>query len=76
MGPVVVVGAGQAGLQVALSFRECGFESGITLVGDELGLPYWSSPPSPPHPRRRPDARPAEAASPASPSSGSSRTTP
>lgn len=43
-GPVVVVGTGQAGLQVALSLRECGFAGAIMLVGDEPGLPYQRPP--------------------------------
>lgn len=41
---IVVVGAGQAGLQVATSLREGGYSGAITLVGDEAGVPY-SRPP-------------------------------
>lgn len=41
---VVIVGAGQAGLQVAASLREGGYSDPITLVGDENGIPY-SRPP-------------------------------
>ena len=37
---VVVVGAGQGGLQVASSLRDQGFAGAITLVGDEPYLPY------------------------------------
>lgn len=40
----VIVGAGQAGLQTALSLREGGYEEPITLVGDELLLPYQRPP--------------------------------
>ncbi len=41
---VVIVGAGQAGYQVAASLRQEGFEGTITLVGDEAGLPYQRPP--------------------------------
>ncbi|WP_375454052.1 NAD(P)/FAD-dependent oxidoreductase [uncultured Methylobacterium sp.] len=41
---VVVVGAGQAGFQVAASLREAGFSDPVTLVGDEPGLPYQRPP--------------------------------
>jgi 3-phenylpropionate/trans-cinnamate dioxygenase ferredoxin reductase subunit len=41
---VVIVGAGQAGYQVAASLRQEGFEGAITLVGDEAGLPYQRPP--------------------------------
>lgn len=44
MSDVVVVGAGQAGLQVAASLREAGFAGSITLVGNEPGLPYQRPP--------------------------------
>ncbi|MDX2825519.1 hypothetical protein PV416_31710 [Streptomyces ipomoeae] len=37
--PVVIVGAGQAGVQLADSLREAGYEGAVTLVGDEPGLP-------------------------------------
>jgi 3-phenylpropionate/trans-cinnamate dioxygenase ferredoxin reductase subunit len=40
---VVIVGAGQAGFQVAASLREAGFADPITLLGDE-GLPYQRPP--------------------------------
>lgn len=43
-GPVVVLGAGQAGLQVALSLREAGFAGDVSLVGDEAALPYQRPP--------------------------------
>lgn len=43
-GPVVIVGTGQAGLQVALSLRAAGYPGEVTLVGDEPGLPYQRPP--------------------------------
>lgn len=41
---VVIVGAGQAGLQLATSLREEGFAGKVTLVGDETDLPYQRPP--------------------------------
>ncbi len=41
---VVIVGAGQAGLQAATSLREGGYAGAITLLGDEIGLPYGRPP--------------------------------
>ncbi|MEW6642062.1 MAG: FAD-dependent oxidoreductase [Pseudomonadota bacterium] len=41
---VVIVGAGQAGLQVAASLREEAFAGSITLIGDEPVLPYRRPP--------------------------------
>jgi len=41
---VVIVGAGQAGFQVAASLRQEGFDGPITLIGDEPGLPYQRPP--------------------------------
>ena len=41
---VVIVGAGQAGYQVAASLRQEGFTGEITLIGDEAGLPYQRPP--------------------------------
>lgn len=41
---VVIVGAGQGGLQVAASLRQDGFTGTITLIGDEPGLPYQRPP--------------------------------
>lgn len=40
----VIVGAGQAGFQVAAGLREAGFADPITLVGDEPRLPYQRPP--------------------------------
>lgn len=41
---VHIIGAGQAGLQVALSLRERGFTGDITLIGAEPHLPYHRPP--------------------------------
>ena len=41
---IVVIGAGQAGLQTIMSLRQTGYESAITLVGDEAFLPYQRPP--------------------------------
>jgi 3-phenylpropionate/trans-cinnamate dioxygenase ferredoxin reductase subunit len=41
---VVIVGAGQAGFQVAASLRQEGYEEPITLVGEEPNLPYQRPP--------------------------------
>jgi len=41
---VVIVGAGQAGFQVAASLRQEGFDGPVTLIGDEPGLPYQRPP--------------------------------
>ncbi len=41
---VVIVGAGQAGLQTAISLRQGGFEGRIILVGAEEHLPYQRPP--------------------------------
>jgi 3-phenylpropionate/trans-cinnamate dioxygenase ferredoxin reductase subunit len=41
---VVIVGAGQAGFQVAASLRMEGYEGPVTLIGDEPGLPYQRPP--------------------------------
>jgi 3-phenylpropionate/trans-cinnamate dioxygenase ferredoxin reductase component len=43
-GAVVVIGAGQAGHQVASSLRLRGYPSAVVLVGDENGLPYQRPP--------------------------------
>jgi 3-phenylpropionate/trans-cinnamate dioxygenase ferredoxin reductase subunit len=41
---VVIVGAGQAGAQVAISLRQLGFAGAITLVGEEAEPPYQRPP--------------------------------
>ena len=41
---VLIVGAGQAGFQLAASLREKGYEGSVTLVGDEPHLPYQRPP--------------------------------
>jgi 3-phenylpropionate/trans-cinnamate dioxygenase ferredoxin reductase subunit len=41
---VVIVGAGQAGFQVAASLRMEGYEGPIALIGDEPSLPYQRPP--------------------------------
>jgi 3-phenylpropionate/trans-cinnamate dioxygenase ferredoxin reductase subunit len=43
-GPVVIVGAGQAGAQAIDTLRREGFDGPLTLVGDEPGLPYQRPP--------------------------------
>ncbi|WP_417210446.1 NAD(P)/FAD-dependent oxidoreductase [Antarctobacter sp.] len=43
-GHVVIVGAGQGGLQAAMSLRQAGHEGPITLIGAEKGLPYQRPP--------------------------------
>jgi 3-phenylpropionate/trans-cinnamate dioxygenase ferredoxin reductase subunit len=41
---VVIVGAGQAGAQLAVSLRQLGFAGEITLLGEEPHLPYQRPP--------------------------------
>jgi len=41
---VAIVGAGQAGFQVAASLRQGGFKGKISLIGDEPDLPYQRPP--------------------------------
>ena len=41
---VVVVGAGQAAAQLAISLRQGGFAGGVLLLGDEAYLPYQRPP--------------------------------
>jgi len=43
-GGILIVGAGQAGMQIADSLREEGFDGAITLVGDESIPPYQRPP--------------------------------
>jgi 3-phenylpropionate/trans-cinnamate dioxygenase ferredoxin reductase subunit len=42
--PVIIVGAGHAGFQLAASLRQHSFEGGITLISDEAVLPYQRPP--------------------------------
>ena len=42
--PVVIVGAGHGGFQVAASLRQHGFDGPVTLIGDEPVLPYQRPP--------------------------------
>ncbi len=41
---IVIIGAGQAGAQVAHSLRQGGFEGPLRLIGDELHPPYQRPP--------------------------------
>src|SRR5580692_10938653 len=43
-GPVVIVGAGHAGFQVAASLRQHGFTEAIHILNDEPHLPYQRPP--------------------------------
>ncbi len=43
-GPIVIVGAGQAGVQTAEALRSAGFAGSITLLGDEAHMPYHRPP--------------------------------
>jgi 3-phenylpropionate/trans-cinnamate dioxygenase ferredoxin reductase component len=43
-GPVVVIGAGQAAAQLAMSLRQGGFAERIVVIGDEPYLPYQRPP--------------------------------
>jgi 3-phenylpropionate/trans-cinnamate dioxygenase ferredoxin reductase component len=43
-GPVLIVGAGHAGFQMALSLRQLGFKDRICLINDEAHLPYQRPP--------------------------------
>src|ERR1700761_2131602 len=43
-GPVLIVGAGHAGFQLATSLRQHGFAEPIRLLNDEAHLPYQRPP--------------------------------
>src|SRR6185312_6794771 len=43
-GPVVIIGAGHAGFQLAMSLRQHGFLERIALLNDEGHLPYQRPP--------------------------------
>jgi 3-phenylpropionate/trans-cinnamate dioxygenase ferredoxin reductase component len=44
MRDILIVGAGQAGLQIAVSLREGGFDGSVTIVGSETYTPYQRPP--------------------------------
>lgn len=44
MSGVVIIGAGQAGLQCAATLRDGGYDGAITLLGEEPHLPYQRPP--------------------------------
>jgi len=44
MQKIVIVGAGQAGVELAVSLRQNGFAGSVTLVGEETELPYQRPP--------------------------------
>lgn len=44
MKQVVIIGAGQGGLQAATSLRDEGYDGRLVLLGDEPGLPYQRPP--------------------------------
>ncbi|MEO1089265.1 MAG: FAD-dependent oxidoreductase [Pseudomonadota bacterium] len=43
-GPIVIVGAGQAGMQLATSLRQLGSNAPVLLIGDEAHPPYERPP--------------------------------
>src|SRR6059036_1660439 len=43
-GPVIIIGAGHAGFQLAMSLRQHGFSERIALLNDEGHLPYQRPP--------------------------------
>jgi 3-phenylpropionate/trans-cinnamate dioxygenase ferredoxin reductase component len=43
-GPVVIVGAGHAGFQIAASLRQSGFTEPVVMINDEAHLPYQRPP--------------------------------
>ena len=44
MNQLLVIGAGQAGAQLAMSLRQAGYAPSIRLIGDEPYLPYQRPP--------------------------------
>jgi len=42
--PIIIVGASQAGLQVAESLRADGYDGALTMIGDEPHPPYQRPP--------------------------------
>src|SRR3979409_244964 len=45
-GGALIVGAGQAGIQLAVSLRDYGYRGSITVIGAEAQPPYQRPPPS------------------------------
>jgi 3-phenylpropionate/trans-cinnamate dioxygenase ferredoxin reductase subunit len=43
-GPIVIIGAGTAGLRCAEALRRLGFDGPVTMIGDERYLPYQRPP--------------------------------
>ena len=43
-GPAVIIGASHAGVQLAASLRQAGWQEGITLLSQEEALPYHRPP--------------------------------
>ena len=43
-GPVLIIGAGHAGFQVAASLRQLGFAEPVVMINDEAHLPYQRPP--------------------------------
>src|SRR5437879_10098503 len=43
-GPVIIIGAGHAGFQLAMSLRQHGFSERVALLNDEGHLPYQRPP--------------------------------
>ena len=43
-GPVLIVGAGHAGFQVAASVRQLGYRDRVAIINDEAHLPYQRPP--------------------------------
>jgi 3-phenylpropionate/trans-cinnamate dioxygenase ferredoxin reductase subunit len=41
---ILIIGAGQAGYQLAVSLRDAGYEKRVLLIGDEPDLPYQRPP--------------------------------
>lgn len=42
--PIIIIGAGQAGLQASVSLRQLGYDGDLILIGDEDNLPYQRPP--------------------------------
>jgi hypothetical protein len=47
--PIVIIGAGQAGVSLAVKLRDLRYDGGIALVGDEPAPPYQRPPLSKKH---------------------------